>query len=71
MPLRAASARLRSARNDGGKNCERAYPDRCERRKVFVEGEYWSATTDTFVKKGERVQIIAVEGLTTKVEPET
>src|SRR5580704_9847012 len=21
--------------NDGGKNCERAYPDRCERRKSF------------------------------------
>ena len=40
-------------------------------RKVFVEGEYWSATSDTFVKKGEPVQIIAVEGLTTKVKPET
>jgi hypothetical protein len=38
--------------------------------KVFVEGEYWSATSDTFVKKGELVQIIAVEGLTTKVKPE-
>lgn len=39
--------------------------------KVFVEGEYWSATSDTFVKKGGPVQIIAVEGLTTKVKPET
>jgi membrane-bound ClpP family serine protease len=36
-----------------------------------VKGEYWSATSDTFVKKGEAVQIIAVEGLTTKVKPET
>jgi len=33
------------------KNDERALPDRCERRKSFVEGEYWSATSDTFVKK--------------------
>jgi membrane-bound ClpP family serine protease len=39
--------------------------------KVFVEGEYWSATSDTFVNKGEPVQIIAVEGLTVKVKPET
>ena len=39
--------------------------------KVFVEGEYWSATSDTFVKEGEPVQIIAVEGLTTKVKLET
>jgi membrane-bound ClpP family serine protease len=34
-----------------GKNDGRALPDRCERGKVFVEGEYWSATSDTFVKK--------------------
>jgi membrane-bound ClpP family serine protease len=39
--------------------------------KVFVEGEYWSAASDTFVKKGEPVQTIAVEALTTKVKPET
>ena len=39
--------------------------------KVFAESEYWSATSDTFVKKGEPVQIMAVEGLTTKVKPET
>jgi membrane-bound ClpP family serine protease len=30
-----------------------------------------TVTSDTFVKKGEPVQIIAVEGLTTKVKPET
>ena len=40
-------------------------------QKVFVEGEYWSATIDTFVNKGQPVQIIAVEGLTVKVKPET
>ena len=39
--------------------------------KVFGEGEYWSATSDTFVKEEEPVQIIAVEGLTTKVKLET
>ena len=34
-------------------------------------GEYWSATSDAFVKKGQPVQVIAVEGLTIKVKPET
>jgi membrane protein implicated in regulation of membrane protease activity len=38
--------------------------------KVFVEGEYWSATSDTFGNKGEPYNI-AVEGLTLKVKPET
>jgi membrane-bound ClpP family serine protease len=37
-------------------------------KKVFVEGEYWSATSDRLVKKGQPVQII---GLTTKVKSET
>jgi membrane-bound ClpP family serine protease len=51
------------------KKRERALPDRCERReKVFVEGEYWSASSHGSVKKGRPVQIIA---LTTKVKSET
>ena len=39
--------------------------------KILAAGEYWSAACDTFVKKGEPVQTIAVEGLTTKVKAET
>lgn len=39
--------------------------------KVFVEGEYWNATSDTPVEKGQPVQITALEGLTIKVKPET
>jgi membrane-bound serine protease (ClpP class) len=34
-----------------------------------VEGEYWNATSDTPVEKGQLVQINAVEGLTLKVQP--
>lgn len=37
--------------------------------KVFVEGEYWTATSDTPIDRGHAVQIIAVEGLTLKVIP--
>jgi len=39
--------------------------------KKFLWKANWNATSDTLVKKGRAVQIIAVEGLTTKVKPET
>ena len=39
--------------------------------KVFVEGEYWTARSDTPIDQGHSVQIIAVEGLTLKVIPRT
>jgi membrane-bound serine protease (ClpP class) len=39
--------------------------------KVFLEGEYWNATSDIPVEKGRLVQISAVEGLTVKVQPKT
>ena len=39
--------------------------------KIFLEGEYWNATSDTPVEKGQLVQINAVEGLTLKVQPKT
>ena len=55
-------------RNDGGENNRRAYSDRCKGRAVFVEGEYWNATSDAPVEKGRPVQIRAVEGLTVKVK---
>jgi len=37
--------------------------------KVFVEGEYWTARSETPIDRGHAVQIIAVEGLTLKVIP--
>jgi membrane-bound serine protease (ClpP class) len=39
--------------------------------RVFVEGEYWSARSAEPIDQGNRVQIIAVEGLTLKVVPKT
>ena len=39
--------------------------------KIFLEGEYWNATSDIPVEKGQLVQINAVEGLTLKVQPKT
>ena len=37
--------------------------------KVFVEGEYWNAVSDTPVEQGKPVEISAVLGLTLKVTP--
>jgi membrane-bound serine protease (ClpP class) len=37
--------------------------------KVFVEGEYWNAVSDTPVEAGQAVEVVAVEGLTLKVKP--
>jgi membrane-bound serine protease (ClpP class) len=39
--------------------------------KIFLDGEYWNATSDTPVGQGQPVQISAVQGLTVKVLPKT
>jgi membrane-bound serine protease (ClpP class) len=37
--------------------------------KVFVEGEYWNAVSDTPISPGQLAQIVDVIGLTLKVRP--
>lgn len=37
--------------------------------KVFVEGEYWNAVSDTAVPAGQPVQIVGIYGLTLRVKP--
>ncbi|HUI91040.1 MAG TPA: nodulation protein NfeD [Chitinivibrionales bacterium] len=37
--------------------------------KVFFEGEYWNAVSETPVDKGETVEVIGVQGLTLKIKP--
>jgi membrane-bound serine protease (ClpP class) len=37
--------------------------------RIFVEGEYWNAVSDTPIDKGEEAEIAAVQGLTVKVKP--
>ncbi len=36
--------------------------------KIFIEGEYWNAVSDTPIEKGEVAKIAAVQGLTLKVK---
>jgi membrane-bound serine protease (ClpP class) len=37
--------------------------------RVFIEGENWAARSTTPINQGDTVKIIAVEGLTLKVIP--
>ena len=37
--------------------------------KVFIEGEYWNAVSETPAESGQTVEVIGVEGLTLKVKP--
>jgi membrane-bound serine protease (ClpP class) len=39
--------------------------------RVFVEGEYWNATSDVPVPVGECVEVVGMNGLTLKVKPKT
>jgi membrane-bound serine protease (ClpP class) len=36
--------------------------------RVFVEGEYWNATSDRPIEKGELAEVAAVQGLTVKLK---
>jgi len=36
---------------------------------VFLEGERWMAESATELSKGQRVKVIAIDGLTVRVEP--
>ena len=37
--------------------------------KLFVDGEYWNAVSETPVEPGKPVEVVSVEGLTLKVKP--
>jgi membrane-bound serine protease (ClpP class) len=39
--------------------------------RVFIEGELWNAVSETAIEKDQPVEVLAVEGLTLKVKPQT
>jgi membrane-bound serine protease (ClpP class) len=45
-----------------------ALTDIAHEGKVFLEGQYWGATSSKPIKKGEKVKIVKVEGLSLIVE---
>ena len=39
--------------------------------KVFIEGENWNAVSETTIEIGQPVEIVAIDGLTLRVQPKT
>jgi len=37
--------------------------------KVFIEGEYWNAVSESPIEAGQTAEIVGIEGLTLKVKP--
>ena len=37
--------------------------------KVFVNGEYWNASSQIEIKKGQSVEVVSAEGLNLTVKP--
>src|SRR5258707_6817788 len=60
LPVRAGSETML------GKTVTALTPIDSHGGKIFVEGEYWNATSDSPIEKGELAEIAAVQGLTLK-----
>jgi membrane-bound serine protease (ClpP class) len=54
-----------------GKTALSVAPVTASSGRVFVEGEYWNAVSETPVAENSRVEIMEVQGLTLKVKPLT
>jgi membrane-bound serine protease (ClpP class) len=39
-----------------------------EKGKVFVHGELWNATSEEVIKKGEKISVVGIEGLTLRIK---
>jgi membrane-bound serine protease (ClpP class) len=52
-----------------GKTVTALSPIDSQSGRIFVEGEYWNAVSDTPVEKDRLVEIASVQGLTLKVKP--
>ena len=61
LPVRAGTETML------GKTVATVTPINSHGGRIFVEGEYWNAVSDTPIEKGELVEIAGVEGLTLKV----
>jgi membrane-bound serine protease (ClpP class) len=68
--LRAQFAPVKTGKEDlVGRVTTAIAPITAKGGKVFIEGEYWTAVSETPVAKDMAVEIVAVEGLTLKVKP--
>ena len=52
-----------------GKTVTALTPINSRTGRVFIEGEYWNAVSDTPIEKDSQAEIAAVQGLTVKLQP--
>lgn len=50
-----------------GKTCTALTPVTVEAGKVFIEGAYWNAVSESPIEQGRTVEIVAVDGLKVRV----
>jgi membrane-bound serine protease (ClpP class) len=63
LPIRAGKESM------AGKTCTALTAITGESGKVFIEGTYWNAVSDSPVAQGKTVEIVKVDGLTLRVKP--
>jgi len=52
-----------------GRTAAALTPISADRGKIFVEGEYWNARSDTPIEPGRPIEIVGMSGLTLQVKP--
>lgn len=67
--LRAHRSRVRTGTEGMVTERGRAWNDLRPEGKVFVHGELWDAVAEAPVAKGERVEVVGVDGMTLRVRP--
>jgi membrane-bound serine protease (ClpP class) len=68
--LRAQRARVATGREGLVGELGRALEDLAPRGKVFVHGETWDARSRRPARQGQRVRVLALEGMELEVEPQ-
>jgi membrane-bound serine protease (ClpP class) len=63
LPIRAGKESM------VGETCAAVTAITGESGKVFIEGTYWNAVSDSPVEQGKTVEIVKVDGLTLRVRP--
>ena len=52
-----------------GQTVEALTPIDATSGKIFIEGEYWNAVSDSPIEAGKPVEVVSVQGLAVKVKP--
>lgn len=66
--LLAQGRRVRTGQSGMIDEIGEATTDLTPRGRVYVHSEYWNAVADEEIRKGTRIKVVSVDGMTVKVE---